>query len=75
MDGFRTPVPDECGRSKLLLHAKERYGSEGCISTDDPGWEDFCSDMARALASGVNDIPFTVVYTTETQPNPTRKLA
>ncbi len=75
VDGFRTPVPDECRRSNLMLHAKERYGSEGCISTGDPNWEDFCSDMARALASGVVDIPITVVYTTETQPNLTRKLA
>lgn len=72
VDGFRTPVPDESRRQALLLHAKERYGSEGCISTGDPCWEDFCSDMARAFASGVEDIPLTVVYTTENQPDPTR---
>lgn len=75
MDGVKTPVPDECRRSKLMLHAKERYGSEGCISTGSPVWEDFCSDMARAEDSGVVDIPITVVYTNENQPNLTRKLA
>ena len=70
--GFRVPDPPGTGRTDLMVHAAERFGSEGCISTPDAaGWEAFCAQMAALYAAGVGSIPLEVIYTCE-PPNPTR---
>ena len=76
VDGFLiTGYPASTGRSDLYLHVKERYGSEGCISTGTPDWEVFCAEMAAAKSSEPRKtatIPISVVYTASNSPVPDR---
>lgn len=73
--GFRVPDPPGTGRSALMVHVAERYGSEGCISTPDlEGWEAFCSAMAELRSAGHDAVPIRVVYTSPL-PEPSRFTA
>ena len=64
LKGFRIPDPVNTGRTSLMIHASERYGSEGCISaTGGEKWAIFCEKMAHLRAQGVESIPLRVVYT------------
>ncbi len=61
--GFRVPDPPGAGRTFLMLHFAERYGSEGCISTPDAAaWRTFCSTMADLHAAGILSIPLRICY-------------
>ncbi len=61
--GFRVPDPPGTGRTFLMVHFAERYGSEGCISTPDPAaWQQFCSIMADLHAAHVPTIPLRICY-------------
>lgn len=76
VDGFEIlGYPASSGRSDLYLHAKERYGSEGCISTGTPDWEFFCAEMEKAKTSEKTSIPITVIYSSPDAPKPNRNLA
>ncbi len=66
VDGFSiTDYPKTTGRLSLFLHRRERYGTEGCISSDYPEWEAFCKEMEAARRAKVKKIPLTVIYTCE----------
>lgn len=70
--GFRIPDPPGTGRSALMIHDSARFGSEGCISTQDvQGWEKFCVFMQEINARGVESIPLHVTYACDA-PNPNR---
>ncbi len=61
--GFRVPDPPGTGRTFLMLHAAERYGSEGCISTPDLStWRIFCAFMDDWRAMGFASIPLRICY-------------
>lgn len=61
--GFRVPDPPGTGRSALMVHDSERYGSEGCISTPaGEQWERFCVYMNELYQSGIESIPLRVLY-------------
>lgn len=61
--GFRIPDPPGTGRSALMIHDSARFGSEGCISTQDlSGWEIFCRYMAQLHSEGSAALPLRVVY-------------
>ena len=61
--GFRIPDPPGTGRSALMIHAAERCGSEGCISTHASAeWAVFCDLMARLHGCGVEYVPLRVSY-------------
>ncbi len=61
--GFRIPDPPGTGRTDLMLHAAERFGSEGCISTPDlSAWLLFCSLMQQLSEGGTDRIPLLVRF-------------
>lgn len=75
VDGFEIKgYPSSSGRSDLYLHVKERYGSEGCVSTGTSDWEVFCAEMKKANESGKFTIPITVTYLCPDSPDPSRNL-
>ncbi len=75
VDGFEIKgYPSSSGRSDLYLHVKERYGSEGCISTGTSDWEVFCQEMAETNKLGTTTIPITVTYSCADSPDPNRNL-
>ena len=69
LQGFRIPDPPGTGRTCLMLHASERKGSEGCLSTQDvAAWKAFCGEMERLYHAGIASVPLRVIYCGE-KPN------
>lgn len=61
--GFRIPDPPGTGRTDLMLHFAERFGSEGCISSpDSAAWRDFCCLMQQLCEHGIERIPLLIRF-------------